>query len=167
MFTQNYTNQYNGFADNNKGRLKNISIGLLSLTLLVALGGISYRSYFSSNAQVNRLVQTYYEAQSKGDNKRLASLESKALKQLPGVTLAASTDAGEARSETEAKIVATKLGKKSGAITGRITTEDSKAEGTPFLATVVKEDGKWKINVFNVGLITKDDYVEGTGPKQN
>lgn len=146
---------------------KKIGIGILSLALL-GTGVFTYQKNFTDKAQVNRLVSSYYLAESKGDSKKLASMESKVLKKTPGVTLGASTDASDKtfqKPATNTAIVATKLGKSSGAITGRIATKNSKDTGIPFLATVVKEDGKWKINLFNVGLVTKDDYTEGSGTK--
>lgn len=139
---------------------KKLGLALFAVVVVGSLG-FGYRTYYSQSAQVNRLVASYYKASVNGDTKKLSSLESKSLKAIPNTVLGAKTtnssDDNQDVPKRDLSISVTKLNKKVGAITGRITTEESTLQGTPFLAAVIKEDGKWKIDVFNIGLITPDD----------
>lgn len=156
MAVSDFTYQY-GSDGVNKKRV--VGLSLLALAVLGSLG-YGFRTYYSNTAQVNRLVNTYYATQNNGDIAKLKTLESKSLREVPygvlGDNTSKSSSGKDSKDNQKLTIVATKLNKKSGAVGGEIK-EAGSTQGTPYIAQVVKEDGKWKISVFNIGLITKDD----------
>lgn len=139
-------------------------IFILVVMIFISTGAVTaYNSYFSQNAKVSRLVKTYYAAQLKGDTKKMATMETPALQKVAYGVLGASTDNDSNKSKKEDRsleLVATKLNKDTGAVTGLIkSSEKSETDSgnTPFLIQVVKIEGNWKIGVFNIGLISNED----------
>lgn len=143
-----------------KNRITSIIAIVLALVLVIVLGTLGYKKMLSPEAKVKSIVQSYYKAQSGNNLKETAELESQRLK---AVTAPAEITDGQQtqekksdeRSDTTGKlsIVAVELSENTGTVTGQIKSEEKDIESIPVLIQLVKEDGKWKVDLFNVGLV--------------
>lgn len=160
MATLNMGVSYNTLNKSKLSPSKKLILSFVSIVLIGIAATFAYATYYSDQAQVRRLVSTYYMAQSVGDLEKMKAMETAQLQSSSGSVLGESTTRGgkEKTDKSKLSIVGIKLHSESGAVTGQINTQDTDVLASPpVLVQVLKIEGKWKINVFNIGLLTREE----------
>ncbi len=151
---------YNTLNKSGLSPSKKVIISFVSIIVVGAAATLGYTRYYSDQAKVKRLVASYYTAQANGDTRKLKSMETTRLQSASTNVLGASTEreGGEKRDNGKLSIVGVKLYPDSGAVAGLID-DNSGSDVTaspPVLVHVIKENGSWKVNLFNIGLLSSD-----------
>lgn len=149
--------------DGNSNKRMILFVGLAMIFVSAATFG--YLNFNSDSAKINRVASAYFNAQAKSDKNKMKSLETTSLNNLSSQVLGESTDVknkAEIKIEDQQQFNVTnrKIENDSAYLLADLTYKDSKTEKTPVLIKLVKEDGKWKVDVYNIGLITNDEIQQ-------
>lgn len=145
---------------NTSTKLKRLTA--LVVALIIVVGGAIYiRHNDSDKSKITRIANLYHKSIIRGDTKQANSLESESLSAYPDLVTSESSNKIDVK---PLNIVAIEVNGDTAAVTGTVDTADSgvnEESFTPFLIKTVKEQGKWKVSTFNIGLITEDEAAEG------
>ncbi len=154
---------YNTQTQNRLSPSKKLVISFVAIVIFGTGAVLGYSLYYSEAAQVKRLASAYFAAQSNNDQKKMKSLASQSLADTQSQVLGISSSESSSTQKREKpykesfEVKGAKKVLEKWLLLGDITYTDSKTEKTPVLVQAVKEDGKWKINIFNAGLVSYDD----------
>lgn len=142
---------------NNHPRRKIVLTALLTIALVV-LGYLAYNRYFSTKAQIKNASIAFLNSLYTNDQTKLNSLLSTSEKNSQEFAVFQKSLGRQTTKVDSITVSSVVIKSKTTGVSGRVKFhgDDKDTDGTPYVLRFIQENGSWKIDLFNIGLITPD-----------